>query len=324
MKNLLRNLDPCEYAEWDALVRASSQGSVSCYSWWIRATGPGARVLGFFENGRLVGGVPLYRSRLFGVPIYKRPSLTYPWGPVLEPLVGKHTTIVTRENAILKSLAAHLAEQSQSMVLSFHPTLQNWLPFQWLGFSHTVGVTHVLDLRSDLDGVFKAFGENARRSVKRAQGAGITIEPCTAEAAFELFACTQKRRGAAVSYSREYLRNLHAAALAQDAGQCFVARDLQRRALVAAFVAWDEKSAYYVAGGSDPKLRGSGAGTLLIWYLIQFCAERARAFDFAGSHIESIEEFFRKFSATKVFYPRVMKLSLPIRLALAIFQNTMN
>src|SRR6267378_4420755 len=101
MSTEVRRLDRAEYAKWDALVQASPQGSVSCLSWWLDAVGQNIRVLGYFENGRLVAGVPLHLERMFGMTLYRKPKLTNPWGVVIEPLDGKRTTVVTREMEIL-------------------------------------------------------------------------------------------------------------------------------------------------------------------------------------------------------------------------------
>jgi hypothetical protein len=60
-------------------------------------------------------------------------------------------------------------------------------------------------------------------------------------------------------------------------------------------------------GGADPKLRSSGAQTLLLWELIQLSANLSRSFDFEGSMIENVEKSFRGFGARQYRYFRVWK-----------------
>jgi len=54
--------------------------------------------------------------------------------------------------------------------------------------------------------------------------------------------------------------------------------------------------------GADPRLRSSGAQSLLFWEAIKLASEKNLKFDFEGSMIEPIERVFRAFGATQVPY----------------------
>ena len=55
-------------------------------------------------------------------------------------------------------------------------------------------------------------------------------------------------------------------------------------------------------GGGDPKLRKSGATSLLLWEAINRQPLGVQVFDFEGSMIEPIERFFRAFGAVQTPY----------------------
>ena len=93
----------------------------------------------------------------------------------------------------------------------------------------------------------------------------------------------------------------------------FFARDLQNRTHAALYLIWDENSAYYLMGGSDPALRNSGANSLLMWEAIQFASTVTNKFDFEGSMIEPIERFFRSFGAKQIPYSYISKGSFLIK-----------
>ena len=313
----VRYLDRSEYPRWDALVEASPQGSVSCLSWWLDAVSHNTRVLGYFENGRLVAGVPLRRERVLTFSIYRKPKLTHPWGVIVEPLTGKRTTVVTREMRILEALARPLASVKGSVVMSFHPNLQNWLPFLWHGFKVGIGTTYLIENLDCVDKLRDDCMYDVRRRIAKAADSGITVKLCSADEALSLFRRTYHRQGQRLPYSKDYFSGLHAAAKARSAGECFLASDGQGRPHAAAFMAWDTRRAEYVAAGSDPSLRASGAGVLLVWHLLQYAAERVRVFDFNGSSVRPIEQFVRSFGSKQTFYPRVMRFSLLPRIGLA-------
>ena len=60
------------------------------------------------------------------------------------------------------------------------------------------------------------------------------------------------------------------------------------------FLVWDEKQAYYVGGGINENSRG--LMSYLVWDAIKFSKEKGlNVFDFEGSDVPSIEQYFRKF-----------------------------
>src|SRR5215471_18911044 len=79
----LRYLQPQEYPLWDGLVETSSQGSVFCRSWYLAAVASEFKILGFFDGGKLLAGIPLYFEKRLGFNLCTMPRLTATWGIVL-------------------------------------------------------------------------------------------------------------------------------------------------------------------------------------------------------------------------------------------------
>lgn len=313
----LRYLTPEEYPLWDDLLDASPQGSVFCRSWWLKATDTDVRVLGCFEKGRLVAGIPLYVRKRFGIKLCVMPNLTQTWGVVVEPLQVKTASAASREMEILRIFARNLA-QHRFFFQAFHPNLQNWLPFYWNGFKQTSRCTYVLDDLSDVGRIWKEMSGKVRGDIRKAEKADVKLTPCDADLVFEAVAKTFGRQQMKIPYSGEYLRRLYQAAKAHDSGECFAAQDGAGRVHAAAFLIWDRKRSYYLVGGGDPQLRNSGATSLLIWHMIQFSAKRTAVFDFEGSVVESIERLFRKFGAKQVHYNYIIRLPALVRIYLGL------
>lgn len=64
--------------------------------------------------------------------------------------------------------------------------------------------------------------------------------------------------------------------------------------------------------GADPRYRSSGAASLTMWEAIKFAATVTKRFDFEGSMIEPIEQFFRSFGAVQKPYFTISKVSHPV------------
>jgi len=234
------------------------------------------------------------------------PKLTRTWGVVMRPLEGKTVAAAARETKILRTFAVELS-QYRLFFQAFHPGLSNWLPFYWSGFRQTTRFTYVLDDLTDLSRVWHGMSESARGQVRKAERAGFTVVPCGIE---EVYGCefqSFQRQGRRPSHSESLLRNIHDSAKENDSGACFAVVDQAGTVHSARLLVWDSHLAYNLVAGMVSELRKSGANSLGTWDAIQFVAQRSRAFDFAGSIIESIEQFNRNFGAKQVPYNYVMK-----------------
>lgn len=317
----LRYLSGKEHRLWDELVESSPQGSLFCRSWWLNVVAPDLRVLGYFDHGRLVAGIPLFFKKRLGVQFCTMPSLTQTWGVVIEPIEGKLAHQITRQMEILTIFARHLAGK-QVFLQRFHPTIANFLPFHWLGFQQVSRVTYVIEHLCDLDRVWAEMRENQRREIRKAEKRGIIVEPCAPEVVVHNLAKTYTRQGLQTPEETELVGRIHHVAQENGAGNCFAARDLYGRVHAAAMLVWDRKRAYYLAGGGDPFLRTSGATALLLWRMMQFSSSRSAVFDFEGSQIPAIERFFRAFGASQVWYHEISKMPRWLRAGLVLAGKT--
>src|SRR5258707_3756322 len=116
----LRYLSAEEYQQWDELVEASPQGSLFCRSWWLKVVAPDARVLGHFDRGRLIAGIPLFFKKRLGIKFCTMPKLTHTWGVVIERVEGKRVRQLTRQMEILTIFARHRTGQDV-FLQRFHP-----------------------------------------------------------------------------------------------------------------------------------------------------------------------------------------------------------
>jgi GNAT acetyltransferase-like protein len=317
LMNGLRYLSENDLPAWDAMVESSPQGSIFCRSWWLKSVSHESRVLGYFESGRLIAGIPLFHERRMGIKFCCMPKLTQTWGVVMAPLPGKRAAMASRESQILEIFARHLAQQSP-FVQAFHPGSQNWLPFYWNGFTQTTHYTYVLDELDSLARVWDGFEQNQRTKIRKAESLGIRVRRSSPEVVFEASMMSFVRQRQRHPIRLPYLCRLVSAARENHAGECFAAVDPEGRVHDAAFFVWDTRRGYFLAGGGDPSLRSSGGGSLLVWRLIQFAASRTAVFDFEGSMIKPIESFFRSFGAKRVPYNRIIKLPGWLRAALCL------
>ncbi len=314
-KSGLSLLTPGELPLWDALVEESEQCSVFAKSWWLEATCGQPRILGYFEPGRLLAGIPLYYERRFGLKMCRMPKLTQTLGITMRPLSGKQVAQNAREMEILDAFAQRLAEESV-FIQAFHPSMQNWLPFYWHGFTQTTHYTYVYEDLSSISDLWNGLGTDRRANMRKARRLGLTVRECGPEAVYYAANLTFERQKKKCPFTLEYLSRIYEAARAQDAGVCMAAMDSGGKIHAAECMVWDAKRSYGIAGGHDTALGSSGGAVLLRWAMVEFAATRTAIFDFEGSMHRPIEASFRSFGAKRVGYQRIVKMPRWLRIGL--------
>jgi len=139
--------------------------------------------------------------------------------------------------------------------------------------------------------------DSRRNDIRRAEKDGIIVEPgdnfketfALVEKTFQRQKIELKFKSVAFGYNE----------VLSEKGQCksFLARNKEGKAIAVVYIAWDNKRSYYLLGGYDLEKRHHGASAIAMWEAIKFTKEKLRLneFDFEGSMIPQVEQFFRKF-----------------------------
>ena len=125
---------------------------------------------------------------------------------------------------------------------------------------------------------------------------------------YELIELTFQRQSLKVPYSKEVLHSLFNTCQSKGLSKILMAKDSTGNIHSGILLIWNEKTVYYLVGGSDPRYRKSEAMTLIMWESVKFASSFAQEFDFEGTMVESIERFIRGFGATQHPYFQISKV----------------
>jgi hypothetical protein len=285
--------------------------------WWLDAMAPGAwSAVEIRRGGALKARFPYVMDRRMGLTRLRQPQLTQTLGPWISPAEEKYATRLTQQKELYTELIEQLPAHDY-FSQNFHYSVENWLPFYWKGFQQTTRYTYVIDDLSDLDQVKSEFQKNIRYDIRKASKKLRVHSEYGIDKFLDVNALTFARQGLPLPYPRESVRRLDDACSARSARKIFFAEDASGRVHAAAYIVWDERSAYYLMGGGDPELRTSGATSLVLWEAIKFSHQVSHRFDFEGSIIESVERFFRAFGARQVPYFNVSRRSRRLRVLMS-------
>jgi hypothetical protein len=258
-------------------------------------------------SGELVGGFP-FCVRRRGIRFGSLPGGVPYGGPITMNVRGlkKPSRITGWENGILASMADRLRREFHIFRVRAYPEATGLAPFRTAGFRVDCGYTYRLAL-----GDPSGFAGEHSTDIRKAERDGLVFHECTPEAVFGMVDKSYARQG------RIHTADLNLAGISAVASTdeclCGLAVDADGHPIAGALVVLSEDVAYYLYGGYDSERSHRGAGPLVLCELASRAADRGvKVWDFEGSSVRPIAEYFRKFGARWTVVPR---LCLPSRLA---------
>ena len=133
--------------------------------------------------------------------------------------------------------------------------------FRFIGRDITTRYTYLLKNIRDHQAVWENMSPNIRRNIAKAQNKyhisvkkGIPLNEFLA-----VQAQTFDRQHVRIKEDTNVLKDLIATCRQRGQGDLWGGYDEQGHLHAAAFIVWQDRSAYYLAGGGNPAYRGSGA-----------------------------------------------------------------
>lgn len=289
-------------------LEKSPQASIFAQPWWLEAVAPGQwEYLTVEKNGEIVALLPIVKKQgRFKRLSLTQPKLTQTLGVMLCPLEGKYANQISRQIELTNALIEKLPEFSY-FSQSFNYNFTNWLPFYWNGFQQTTFYTYVIEDLTNMEKIWSNLQKNIRTDIKKAKKKVEIRDDLGINRFLDINEMVFARQGIKLPYTREFVKRLDAACEKNNVKKIFFAVDSHDLIHAAIYIVWNDNSAYYIMGGSDPDLRNSGANSLVIWEAIQFASQVSKCFDFEGSMIKPVERFFRSFGGTQKPYLNIYK-----------------
>lgn len=281
--------------------------------WWMDAVcnNKNWNVLLYEKNDKILAVLVYYVVRKYGFKIIIEPKLTQTSGIWIDYPKNKSTNeIISFEKVIMFNLIEQLNELHYSYYdQNFHPSITNWLPFFWKGFSQTTRYTYQLDDISDTEKCYNRFSHAKKKQITKAIK-NITIDlELSGELFYDELQKNLKVLNQKVFYSKELFLKLYSDCISRNQGCIISARDVQKKIHASNFIVWDDNCAYNLISTINQEFRSSGASSLVVWEAIKQMSSKTQLFDFEGSMKENIENSFRQFGTKQVPYFRIKKFN---------------
>jgi hypothetical protein len=276
--------------------------------WWLDTVcGEDNWEVLLYESGdKIVASMPFYSpcKGIISMPAYTQ-TMGIWFNPEFED--KKYSKNLYRKQLIGNYFIEHLPA-TDYFLQNFHYSFTDWLPFYWKGYRQTTRYNYILPDIGNLDELWNNFSENIKRNIIKARKKyHLEIRKnISTELFMDLNRKTYERQNMK-AFQSEMLEKIIETSRKRNQGDIWGAYDEQGRLHAAIFVVFQGSCAYYIASGSDPALRKSGAQAYLFWEVIMEISKFVVSFDLEGSMIEGIEHFFRELGATQMPYYTISK-----------------
>ncbi len=228
----------------------------------------------------------------------------------------KRHSVYTNTKKIIETLVAQLPNVP-IYCQHFQYSMTDWQPFFWKNYRQTTHYSYILDNLDDLGAIYGDMKGSVRTDLKKAERLVFidSIEEMTPQILSDFYAVINLsflKQNMKPLYSLETLSDIDSILAPKNARKLFLARDTEggKNGDIHGgvyLVIWNG-TAHYIAGGSHPEKRQSGAMSLLIWRAIEWAAAQGcHTFDFEGSMIPQVETLFRAFGGQQKPFFRITK-----------------
>ncbi len=257
----------------------SNNASIFLNSHWINTVknmDEHVAYYGLYDNSTLLNAFPVV---LRNGRIFKTVTL-----PKLTPFLG---WILPGDNLIIKSFIQNLNTSAAS--------------YSFINYSFSLNklVTHQIDLMQSEAVLLSNLRQDKKRNIKKAQQQNLRI---TIESNFEILEnllkitfARQKHPFNGYSQVQKIVENYpyHFQVNIYNQQQC----------LASLLIVYDRSTAYYLIGGFDNSLDNYNAGPFAMWTaILESKKKNLNIFDFEGSSVPSIAQYFKSFGAQEVAY----------------------
>ncbi|MDZ4838463.1 MAG: hypothetical protein SGJ04_00505 [Bacteroidota bacterium] len=297
---LIHRREDIDDDEWDNFINDSCNGSVFSYHWYLDTIAPNwEAAICYYENGAIAAVMPLPYKNYFSIKVSRQPILCR-YGGIIYP----------------QSLYSHL-EQIRCISTCILAEISR--KYLWVHLYQTPGVW-IDNLSSEWQkneagngyGLFREdfakgnpYNATNKNLYNKAQKMGFKYE--IIQSADPLIEILDNLDHKIIDKSKyEVIKALYGAARVFNAGTIHMATDLEKNNIAVAFTLQDARASrlLFLNKGNDSN---DIVNRYLLCNVIEECLTKSPMFDFCGSNIKGVADFFESFGAHQFRYQYLIK-----------------
>ena len=293
-----------EYDNWNVFVKQSPQGTIFSNTGFLISLDINFKILAIKdEQNKILAGIVLPKNE---INTFSNPMLTKYFGILFSPNNHISHKTISKQYKIMELLIQHL-KKIKSFDYYFHYNFNNWIPFYWNNFSQQTRYTYKIFLKDkSIEQIYSSFHGNLKNDIRNAIKANLTFEKnIEFESFFSIINKTFIRQGSKAPFSKNKLLHFLKEGTNNNFFKTFGIRNKNHLIAVCGIV-YDNKSSYLLLNGIDIDKQVRGANAFLLYETIKYFKEKKLLYyDFEGSMLPGVEQFYRRFGGELTPYYKI-------------------
>lgn len=283
--------------------------SVYYETWWIKLMSKPNHfeIIEFNDDNGLICYFPyvLYEKRLFFQThtIISMPKFTQCLGPYINKTTIKWSEYKKIVNYIIDNLPKH-----SYFDMRFNTVITDWLPWYWRGYKQKTLYTFQIKLNNSIECIFDNFKPRTKNEIRYALKNNYNVLHFQSiDDIYPLIEMTYLKQNLNVPYSKDFLSAIHNECIKHESINILLIEDENGVKQAGAVLIFNKYSTINLITAKNYFYNNRGVTELLIYESIKFASNKSQVFDFEGSMIESINDFYRSFSPELIPYFEITK-----------------
>lgn len=294
MKIIEGNIEDIE--DIDKKIDKSYNGTCFAYSWFLKLKNSDKILKIYDDKNILQGFMPIFNSdnkkNIFQSTMY----IPY-GGPVIFNVPNEERHKIRYFRNIEKTLCEYITNNYEKADFSIDDKIIDIMPFIRSNFVPEIRYTYKIDLREGLEKIYKKFGRDRKKDIRKAFSKNIQFIVDKDMKYFDVEQAMKWEKKYGEESSAEWVKKYIYTTLTLNKGMCFVAKD-GNEVIGGVHIAWDSNVAYILYSFYEPK-KDDIAISFIYYKMMEYLINNniVSFLDFEGSVFESIENWNISFGA---------------------------
>lgn len=197
--------------------------------------------------------------------------------------------------------------QKSLFKINFHYQLTDWQSFYWNKYKQTTKYSYLIHNTNKLDEVYSGFHTRIKKCIIQANKAFRIIESEDIELFYNSISKFLNEKSIRFNLSKKQLFSIDSMCKENQCRKILFSINDKEEVCACTYLVWDHKYLYYLLCGTSINHKKFGLASQLVWESIKIASKLNKIFDFEGSMIKSVANFYKGFNATTTPYLNIYK-----------------
>jgi hypothetical protein len=305
-KTKLISRDEIDDDAWNDFINSSPQYCIYAMSWYLDAVCPKWCAIIIYNSKEWLSVFPFQINSKMGVSYSFLPAFTQYLGIFFLPFKSSNHRLLHFQKCMINATIEAIPEKIKVFSSNFSPKFEYFAPFTWSFYEVKPRITFILPLNISIEKIYENYSTKIKNSIDKAIKTKFRIEH--ESNIDDLLQILLENK--IISNSQSNIANkLWEELQKQGIGFCLSVKNCKNETLSSGVFFQDKDKIVFLLLGTKSDYKRTGVTSLLIHSAIKEAKsmENIKFFDFEGSMLEGVENYFRGFNPSPVYYFNIEK-----------------